>query len=342
MHETEDNFLEIEKRNQLELFNYDDENLPSLQEKYRSEYAHLLYEFFENLGRNTKRSYQKGLKDFFDFTGQHFNLPRIQGPEIFFQDIQGIHVTSYRKQLEGLSVAPKTICNRLSAITSFYTFLMEKDFSINNEKIISNPTAHVRFPKSRVEKQTQRLTKDEVRELFQITENPMHKALLMLLFTTGLRRSEVISIKMKHIHKSEGINYIDVLAKGNKEHQVALHPTTYHYIEQYLEWRKEEYQDDNSPDKWLFRPCNWRDKDKKLTPDGLRYIVERYTKKVAPSKNISPHGGRKTFISVALENGSDIYDIKESVGHSSIKTTEEYIEVSDQLKKSPSLKMDVF
>ncbi len=281
----------------------------------------LLYEFLRNHTPRTALSYRNDLKAFFDFTQAHFGLPRTEGKRVHFDDIKRVHLVKYKNFLEsepsmrGKVFAPNSINRKISSISSFYQFLLQR------ELIDKNPAEFTIRPKRVNVRETEIFTDREMRHLFELIDEKasfLHKSALYTMFTTGLRNAELRNIKLGDFQTHEGIRILRYIGKGQKPNEVPIHPVTAHHIDQYLAWM-EKIGRKVMPDDYLFQPTknsHGGKLQKKLSHTALGYIVKKWARKVNPSKRITPHSSRATFVTSLLANGEDIYTVARCVNHS--------------------------
>ncbi|MCY4523417.1 MAG: tyrosine-type recombinase/integrase [Halobacteriovoraceae bacterium] len=295
-------------------------------------------EFLDNfLSKHTRVSYKTDLDQFCRF------LMRFS-PEI--KDLAQVNrhqVILFRNYLQiQKNYTPKTISRKLAAISSYYDFIVEKGL------MNTNPSLSVKRPRKEVVNPTPALLKEQVLQLFSaVSENrrsgPLHRALLITFFTTGLRKSEIIYLKRKNFRQMNGSYFISYCGKGGKRGLKLLHPLCVEAIISYMEWMEQQGRK-HKPSDWLFRPTRNPlypgNLDKPLNPKTINEIFNHYGKKIGLSHSISPHCARATFISTLLENGVDIYKVAQEVNHSSVKTTQEYDKRRRKIKDSPINKLN--
>ena len=148
----------------------------------------LLYEFLRERTPLTEKAYRQDLKSFFSFTTKNFNLPRLVNNKMRFDEIQRVHIVKYKKFLETTKslrskpFAPNSINRKISSVSSFYQFLIQRDI------VSKNPADLCVRPKRMVVEETQAFTDREMRNLFELVIEeapPLHRAVVLLLFTTG-------------------------------------------------------------------------------------------------------------------------------------------------------------
>jgi len=200
--------------------------------------------------------------------------------------------------------SPATVNRKLSALKSFFKFLIRQKFLKNNP---SEMVEGLKMPK--------RLPKvpetEDLNEVMNIVENPRDKVIFNILFFSGLRRSELINLRVKDINFQRG--FIRVIGKGNKEREVPILKSTLQDIQDYIE--------EEGITSFLF-PSR-RFKDKPMTTRNLNLIVSHWIDK-AGFKGISPHRYRSHLATMLYKKGVDIKVIQDILGHESINTTNIY------------------
>ena len=306
-----------------------------VQKDSSSEWDFLHFEFFKNFDSpHTRKCYERDIKLFFEFI--EMNNISISSP----MEIQKAHVVAYKNYLLQSEQAPKTICRKLSSISSYFDFLVEKD------KAISNPCSGVRRPKQTVQNETNDLSDKQVKRLFDVLFNQdenhsifLHRAVVFLLFSTGLRKAELINLRNKDYYQIDENNFcLKVRAKGGKFLVKLLHPSTKLILDEYLSHKVNPDSLANG-DEYLFtptkNPLEPKNLNKPLNPKSIDYILKKYCKQAGIFQRISPHSARATYIGSALENGVELWKISQDVGHESVRTTEIYNKRRSALKNSP-------
>lgn len=299
-------------------------------------------EFFENFNsHHTRRSYQIDINRFFEWVYTQFQLSS-------YDDLERSFVIKYRNHLQevggrgGNPCAPKTVARKLAAISSYCDFLVEKSF------LEFNPVSSIKRPRRDVVSPTNALTGEQVKKLLQAiptntTSGILHRSIIMMFFTTGLRKSEILNMKYKDYREINEFRVIEFIGKGGKIGQKVLHPTNIESLELYLSHMKEIGRE-HEPQDWLFQPghnpTNPDNLNKPLNPKTINEIINYYAKKIELNFKVSPHSARATFIGELLELGVDIYTVAREVNHSSVKTTQEYDKRRKKLSDSPVFKLD--
>ncbi len=294
-----------------------------------SSYA-LEFEFLNNFeSPHTRKAYKKDILFFLNFYKKILELNSLR-------DCQRLHIVAFKEHMSVSELSPKTINRRISSISSYFQFLLEKGF------LEFNPADGVKRPRQTVRTETNDLSDEEVVRLFTVMSeesSPLHRAILFTFFTTGIRKSELIEIKREDIQEINGEMTLKIKAKGGKQLIKFLIPECVEAIEDYI-IEMENQKRDIHPKDWLFQPSvNPKDPqnvNRPLVPSSIDYIFKKYCKIAGIFKNVSPHSARATYIGSSLEGGSDLLKVSKDVGHSSVKTTESYNKRRNTIKDSPA------
>lgn len=292
----------------------------------------LEYEFFSNFeSPHTRKSYRSDITQFFEFLKDNFKEVNT------YIEIERVHVVAFRNWLTDNELAPKSINRKIAANSSFFDFLIEKGM------IQFNPCSSIKRPRQEVIQPTNDLTDEQISELFSLINDLkgpglLHKAVLYTLFTTGIRKAELINLRRKHFFVKDSHYLIEVRAKGGKQLQKVVHPKCAEVILEYMSYL-ESSGEVMHPEDWIFRPSrNPLEPEntlKPLNPKSVDYIVKTWCKKAGIHHRISPHSARASYIGSALDAGVDLYKVSKDVGHASVKTTEEYNKRRQKMEDSP-------
>jgi integrase/recombinase XerC len=208
----------------------------------------------------------------------------------------------YRLHIAELNA--KTISKKLSAIRSFTHYLNEigidvvlhADESIKVAKTLPKPISH-----------------EHIMEALE-KANLQEKLVVLMLYTLGLRISELSSLEIKNISES----WVRIIGKGNKERDVPLLPSTKQLIDEYLSVFMVK--------KYLFEKNG-----KRLSENSLRYMITKVFGRVA--LKVTPHQLRHSYASSLLNSGAPIVDVSELLGHASMATTQIYTKLGSALKQ---------
>lgn len=259
------------------------------------------------LAENTLASYRLDLCQFQEFS-------RNQGMNPVEGDGRRA-VMAYLLKLKKDGRAPATISRHLAALKSFYRFLV-------NEKLIgSDPTANLESPRL-AQRLPRVLTSAEVDVLLAQprTNKPgglRDKAMLELLYATGMRVSELISLDVEHVNLEHA--YVRCFGKGARERIVPIGSLALHYVGEYLaRGRVKLSRDRNTPALFL------NQQGYRLSRQGFWKIIKKYARQGKIEKVITPHTLRHSFATHLLENGADLRSVQELLGHADISTTQIY------------------
>lgn len=229
-------------------------------------------------------------------------------------------IITYLIYLQKNGKAASTISRNLASIRAYFQFLL------NNGFVNEDPTLNLESPK--VEKKLPSvLSKHEV-EMFLEQPNSNEakglrdKAMLELLYATGIRVTELISLEIDDVDLVNGI--LHCMNSNNKCRTIPIGNCCLKYIRQYLNECRDKFSPD-SKEKALFLNIH----GEKMTRQGFWKIVKYYTKRANINKSITPHTLRHSFAVHLIENGADLQSIQEMLGHSDISTTQIYCKIND-------------
>lgn len=303
-----------------------------LQQQQASFNFKLEYEFFSNFeSAHTRKSYRIDITQFFEFLKDNFK-------EVSnYTEVERVHVVAFRNWLSDNNLAPKTINRKIAANSSFFDFLIEKSI------IQFNPCSSIKRPKQEVVQPTNDLSDEQISDLLSLIDDLkgpglLHKAIIYTLFTTGIRKAELINLRRKNFFIRDSHYMIDVRAKGGKHLTKVVHPKCAEVILEYISYLESLGEPVHNED-WIFRPSKNPLEPahiiKPLNPKSIDYIVKTWCKKAGIHHRISPHSARASYIGSALDAGIALYKISKDVGHASVKTTEEYNKRRQKMEDSP-------
>ena len=235
-------------------------------------------------------------------------------------DITKDDVNNYLKYLYDNNVSKSSISRKLSSLRSFYNYLLKKEIvDTNYFRMIKNPKKEGSLPKF--------VKEDDVQKMFKIPNTRtwigMRNLLIIrMLYATGLRVSELISIKTNDINISD--RTIRVMGKGSKERIVVFGNHTKEALEDYLNRGRRQIDFHGSAYLFLNKDGN------RLSTRYVRKIIDDIIFKASVEHHVSPHMLRHTFATGMLNNGADLVSVKDLLGHESLNTTSIYTHVSDE------------
>ena len=270
----------------------------------------LLYlELDLNYSKNTINTYENSLNHLIKY---------------FKKDLLSLKSNDIEKFLSTLSMESSSISNYLSSYKSFYNYY------IKIGKIKINPTDCISSPKLNKKLPTY-LTVDEIDKLLDIeikdAYDARNKSLLELLYSSGLRISELVNLEFKNIDLNDCI--VRVMGKGNKERIVPINDIAIHYLKIYVKdyrYKLVKHEQNN------FIYLN--NHGKKMTRQGVFKMIKKITVLKGIKKDVSPHTLRHSIATHMLEGGADLRIIQEFLGHSDIGTTQIYTHLSNEKLKN--------
>lgn len=278
----------------------------------------------ENKSKNTITATRQDLEDFnFYFKGSVAELTEQE-------------ILAYIKKLSSDGISNRSIARKISSLKGFYHFLITEDY------ISSNPTIDLDVPKF-AKSLPKFLTKDEIITLIQASEqdsSPIgvrNHAMISLLYATGLRVSELVTLKLadlnfvKNNNSLEIKDYFILKGKGSKERMVIVSNAAIIALKEYLLIR-DYFLHSKESLKYLFPS---KSKEGYITRQNFFYMLKKLAIEsgLDPEK-VSPHVLRHSFATHMLSNGADLRSIQELLGHADIGTTQIYTHLdSDKLKK---------
>lgn len=264
----------------------------------------------KELSANTLESYKRDIRQFEAYLKEH---------SLTLEKVSKTIILTYLLSMQKAGKATSTISRNLASIRCFYQFM------VNFRYIETDPSSNLESPK--VEKKLPSvLTKKEVELLLEQplpidAKGARDKAMLELLYATGIRVTELISLNLKDIDLNSGL----IVCRCNeaKSRTIPLGNIAVKYIKLYLEsFRKKLCMSEENT--LLF--VNFH--GQKMTRQGFWKIIKYYTAKANINKIITPHTLRHSFAVHLIENGADLQAIQEMLGHSDISTTQVYSKIN--------------
>lgn len=282
----------------------------------------------------TRRAYKIDVSEFSEFLG-------LRRPEDF-RTVTRAHVIAWRETLEGRELSGPTIRRKLSAVSSLYEYLCERN------TVTGNPVDGVKRPMANSnEGSTPALSDEQARRLLEAPPDDTLKgirdrAILATLLYHGMRREELCGLRVKDIESREGVKHFRVKGKGDKIRYVPVHPLVQRLIEYYLSLARHG----NDLSGALFRPVRnnrTRELERPLDPNSIyRNVVRKYG--LATGLNIEVnglcvHSMRATAATNALSHEADIAKVQEWLGHANVSTTRLYDRRKTRPEDSPTFRV---
>lgn len=272
--------------------------------------AFLLHLENKNFSANTVKSYRADLQEFTDYLSKR----KQNTLEAFTSPV----IRSFLASLPQ-DYASNTVLRKIAALRSLAAFLLRQGKLARNPfKLLPAPKREKLLPKFLTLPETDRLINAAGNTHFAARD----KALFELMYSSGLRRSEVTGLKIRDVDFFNGV--VRVLGKGNKERLVPVTDEALYAIKYYLSTRPNP-----QPQDALFLNAH----GKPLTGDGLAFIFKNTAIAAHLARKVTPHSLRHSFATHLLNNGCDLRSLQEMLGHKTLAATQVYTHVSlDKLK----------
>ena len=282
----------------------------------------------KGLSNNTQENYSRFLKKFSEWLEIN-NLKKLLPHQINPDHIFKYKTFLARQSLKqgGQTLKRSTQNYYLIALRSLFTYFADKD-------ITSLPADKIKLAKRDKDRTVNFLGLDQLNKLFdgpniKTTTGRRDRAILEVLFSTGLRVAELVALDKQQIKADlpHGDLEISIIGKGG-------HPRTVYISERALEWLKRYLQGRTDSEKALFINYKGRESQSRLTTRSIERLVKKYVIKAGLPINTSPHTLRHSFATDLLKKGVDLRVIQEFLGHRNIVTTQVYTHVTrPQLKE---------
>lgn len=273
----------------------------------------------QGLSDATLSSYRTDLKLFASWLKEQGQQLLVVGQS----DIQSYLAFRFQQQYSGRSTA-----RLLSSLRKFYGYLCQQHrLKVDPTQQIENPKIQPPVPKSLSEKDVELLIEQPDLETALGLRD---KAMLELLYSSGLRITELISIEVNQIGFVQGV--MRVIGKGDKERLVPIGEEALASIQQYLKYGRPELASEEQND-WLFLST----RGSKMTRQTFWYRIKHYAKMAGIRTHLSPHTLRHAFATHLLNHGADLRTLQMLLGHSDLSTTQIYTYVArERLKQMHS------
>ncbi|MBG9589214.1 tyrosine recombinase XerC [Cytobacillus firmus] len=273
----------------------------------------------KNYSQYTIEHYQHDISDFFMFMSEQAisDLSKVE-----YQDVR-IYLTNLFER----KMSRKSVARKISSLRSFFKFLLREEI------VAENPFALVSIPKAQ-KKLPEFFYEEEMKQLFDACESstPLgqrNKALLELLYATGIRVSECSQIRLKDLDMH--LSTVLVRGKGSKERYVPFGSFAQDAIDTYINHGRKELLANGNMQENLFLNA----RGGPLTARGIRTILDRIIEKSSLTGKIHPHMLRHTFATHLMANGADMRTVQELLGHAFLSSTQVYTHVTNEyLKKT--------
>ncbi len=285
-------------------------------QKHCDDFIHFI-QVEKGLSRNTVDAYRRDLTHFSAFLKDQ-KTKRLS-------DLDRRAVLSYLIKIKRSGLNPSTVRRRLVTIRVFFRFLLQEG------SIQTDPTENIESPKG-IKHLPDTLSATEVEQLIRAPETDTllgkrNRTMLEVLYATGLRVTELVSIKTSDVNLEVG--YLITMGKGAKERLVPMGEIAQGWLKDYLLHTRPAILKSRKNDS-LF-PNRF---GKEMSRQGFFKIIKKYALQAGIRKEISPHTLRHSFATHLLDNGADLRSVQMMLGHSDISTTQIYTHVTrERLKK---------
>lgn len=269
--------------------------------------------------QNTLSAYERDLESFCEF----LSLKGISVCDVTAQD-----VSKYKSILVNNGKSVATVSRSMSSLRSFYKYLVVSGVTE------LNPTVEVKNDKTE-KKFFEILTEDEIDKLLAQPDTTdfkgvRDKAMLEMLYATGMKVSELMSLNLSDVNLKMGCVKCRNSKDSSKNRIILLYPSAVKVVGEYMSNSRSYFVSDPNENSLFVNTSGDR-----MTRQGFWKLLKSYANKAGISKSITPHTLRHSFATHLLENGADINDIKSILGHADISSTNVYSEfIKQNLKKS--------
>lgn len=263
----------------------------------------------KNTSSNTEISYKRDLTKFINYLKEEKSIHDVTLTSK--QDVE-----DYLAYLKGLNRAPTTISRCIASMKAFFSFLCD------NGKMAANPAAELKSPK--IEKKPPEIL--SLKEIEALLKQPSKntpkelrdKSMLELLYATGMRVTELISLRVEDINIK--LEYI-VCHDRKKDRVIPFGSDAKEALVRYLNDGRDKLLGNNTDSHILYPNCS----GKEMSRQGFWKLIKYYGKKSGIKSELTPHTLRHSFASHLVENGADLKAVQEMLGHSDISTTQIYM-----------------
>lgn len=252
-----------------------------------------------NYSKATVRIYVRSVKEFAEFFGRS---PARLGPE---------HIRQYQVHLlKNRKLSPNTVAQRAAALRFLYVKTLRRRYL----------PEHIPYPKI-PQKLPTVLSEEEVQRMIECTTNLMHRAMLLTLYSAGLRRSELCRLKVEDVDSQRMMIHIRN-GKGGRDREVPLSGKLLEVLREYWRWKK--------PMEYLFPSDQRKRVGQPVTEKVIWWLCRKATREAGIKKRVSPHTLRHSYATHMLEAGADLRTIQVLLGHQDVQDTVVYLHLSNR------------
>jgi len=268
--------------------------------------------------KNTLDAYRNDLTRFTEFTLGN------SGSGTIAETVNRDLITNYILWLKNnAEYKPATIARKVAAVKSFCAFLLDHgDLTSNPTASIDSPRAPKPVPRPMTTTDVDSLLREPLR--VGTPESVRDAAMLELMYATGMRVTELVSLNLDSLHLQPGPAYVRCLGKGAKERTIPVYEQAVTAVEKYLDDARPVLLKDR-PQTALF--VNRR--GERLTRQGFWLILKNYARTAGIAAHVTPHTLRHSFATHMLRGGASVRDVQELLGHANVSTTQVYTQLAD-------------
>ncbi|MEX1438516.1 site-specific tyrosine recombinase XerD [Enterococcus sp. C53] len=275
-----------------------------------NDYLHYLT-IERGLSLNTRKSYERDLLQYLHY---------LEDEQITsWQDVDRYVVINYLEKMHDEKKAPATVTRMITSLRRFHQFLRQERLTDHD------PMQHIDTPK-KVQKLPSTLSLTEVERLIETPDTTKNlgirdRAILEVMYATGMRVSELVGLKLSDLHLSLGL--VQTLGKGDKERIIPLGDYAIQWLERYLDEARPLLVA-NSSETHVFVNHHGTG----LSRQGIWKNLKQLVREAGINKEVTPHTLRHSFATHLLENGADLRTVQELLGHADISTTQIYTHIT--------------
>lgn len=275
-----------------------------------NDYLHYLT-IERGLSLNTRKSYERDLLQYLHY---------LEDEQITsWQDVDRYVVINYLEKMHDEKKAPATVTRMITSLRRFHQFLRQERLTDHD------PMQHIDTPK-KVQKLPSTLSLAEVERLIETPDTTKNlgirdRAILEVMYATGMRVSELVGLKLSDLHLSLGL--VQTLGKGDKERIIPLGDYAIQWLERYLDEARPLLVA-NPSETHVFVNHHGTG----LSRQGIWKNLKQLVREAGINKEVTPHTLRHSFATHLLENGADLRTVQELLGHADISTTQIYTHIT--------------
>lgn len=272
---------------------------------------------------NTVAAYQNDLNQFFDGIGAGNDG---HGPQAW-TDVSKAEIITYIEQLKGSGYTSSTVARKVAAIKSFFHFLLAEGVLTDDPTFtLDSPKVKKRLPKAISPAEIERILRAPLDEIGPKSQRDL--ALLEMLYASGMRVTELVSLNVSDLTFDEGSATGSVRVRGkraSKDRTIPLAGSVINTLQAYIKGARATLIHNPKEDALFLN-----NRGQRLTRQGLWLIIKRYVEIVGISGQVTPHTLRHSFAAHKLSQGKSLQDIQKLLGHANISTTQVYAQLNKE------------